>query len=172
MSLPAGAQEVKAEALGATWEKRFFQRHYTYRDYHSAALGANPAAAAATYIFGTNTRLISTWNWPHADDPYIMGPPKKTCLAREVKVLSTENCLIRFISLNPLYIGLASLGYSAEQLVKLNVPQYITETPMLLLADDEVTFYPTYGYAINFYQPIAGQGTLYIWIEGNVEGGE
>ena len=167
MSLPAATPEVKAEALGATWQKRYFQNHYTYRDSHTAAT----AAAAATYVFGVNARAISRWNWPASTDPWIIGPPVKQCLARDVAVFCDQDCFIRFTCLNPPYLGLSSLGYSTAQLLALGVPQYIVEVEHFIPANTMVTFYPTYAYSIAFRQSTAA-GTIRISAEGNVEGGE
>ena len=154
----------------STWDKRFKARHYSYRDYHSAATGL-----PATYVFGTNARgpgLVNRWNWPALGDyPTLPGPPAMQCYAREVKVLCTEDCWILFVSVNPRIIPLLATGYTAAQVAALGVPATITEIAQFLPADDEVTFYPTYGVAIVFYQSTVS-GTIYIWAEGNAEGGE
>lgn len=155
------------EEFSATWQKRFQSRHYSYRDYHSAATGL-----PATYVFGANARVTSPWNWPALGDyPALPGAPTMQCYAREVKVLCTEDCWIMLISVNPRYIALMATGHTAAQIAVLGVPTTITEIAQFMLADDEVTFYPTYGVAIVFYQSTAS-GMIYIWAEGNAEGGE
>lgn len=154
----------------ATWDKRFKARHYSYRDYHSATTGL--PLPPATYVFGANARLVSRWNWPALGDfPTLPGAPMMQCYAREVKVLCTEDCWIMFISVNPRYVALLATGYTAAQIAALGVPATITEVAEFIPADDETTFYLTYGTAIVFYQATAS-GTIYIWCEGNVEGGE
>jgi len=151
----------------ATWDKRFKSRHYSYRDYHSATTGA-----PASYVFGANARVTSRWNWPTLGDyPALPGAPTMQCFAREVKVLCTEDCWIMFVSVNPRYIAFLTTGYTAAQIAALGVPATITEVAQFMPADEEITFYPTYGTAIVFYQATAS-GTIYIWIEGNVEGSE
>jgi len=152
----------------STWDKRFKARHYSYRDHHVAATGAPTA-----YVFGSNARLVSKWNWPTLGD-WLGSRP---CYAREVKVLCTEDCYVMFVSLNPVYLALAGQGYTDHQILNgltplgEAVPMTITEVPQFLLADDEVTWFPTYGVSIVFYQATAA-GVIYVWVEGNVEGGE
>ena len=154
----------------ATWDKRFKARHYSYRDSHSATTGL--PTPPATYTFGTNARAISRWNWPALGDyTTLPGAPTMQCYAREVKVLCTEDCWIIFVSMNPRYITLLTTGYTTAQITALGVPATITEVAQFIPADDEITFYPTYGTAIVFYQDTAS-GTIYISAEGNVEGGE
>jgi len=152
----------------ATWDKRFKSRHYSYRDFHLAVTGAVPQS----YVFGANARATSRWNWPALGDyPALPGAPTMQCYAREVKVLCTEDCWVMFVSVNPRYIAFLVTGYTAAQIAALGVPATITEIAQFIPADDEITFYPTYGTAIVFYQATAS-GTIYIWCEGNVEGGE
>ena len=152
----------------ATWDKRFKARHYSYRDFHTATTGPSPTP----YVFGTNARVTSRWNWPQLGDfPTLPGPPTMQCYAREVKVLCTEDCWILFVSVNPRYIQFLATGYTAAQIAALGVPATITEVAQILPADDETTFYLTYGTVIVFYQNTAS-GTIYIWCEGNTEGGE
>ena len=153
----------------ATWDKRFKARHYIYRDHHVAATGAAPAA----YVFGANARLVSKWNWPTLGDWRGARP----CYAREVKVLCSEDCYVMFVSLNPVYLKLIGQGYTAQQIAAgltphgEAVPATITEVPQFLPFDEQITWYPTYGVSIVFYQSTAA-GTIYVWAEGNVEGGE
>lgn len=138
-------------------------RHYSYRDFHMVATGATPA----TYTFGTNARAISIFNWPNVGD----YPTALTCYAREVKVLCTEDCWIRFLSVNPRYTAFLAMGYTVDQIAALGVPATITEIAQFILRNDDVTFYPTYGIAIVFYQSTAS-GTIYIWVEGSTERGK
>ena len=152
----------------ATWEKRFQARHYSYRDFHSAQSTALPQ----TYVFGTNARAVSAWNWPNAGD--YVGAVQ--CYAREVKVLCTQDTYIILTSLNPLYLTLLNQGYTQQQIADGQtphgaVPAYITEVPTLIPAGDEITFFPTYAASITWYR-VSADGTIYIWAEGNAEGGE
>jgi len=153
----------------STWDKRFKARHYSYRDFHTAATGAVPAA----YVFGANARLMSKWNWPTLGD-WLGSRP---CFAREVKVLCTEDCYVMFVSLNPVYLKLIGQGYTDHQILngltplKEAVPATITEVPEFMPADEQITWCPTYGVRIVYYQATVA-GTIYIWAEGNTEGGE
>ena len=164
------------EAPEATWDKRFKQRHYSYRDSHSVATGLDPTAAAATYIFGTNARtapiLGSIFRWPNVGD-YAAGTvgPRGQCYAREVMVYVTQDTWVRFISLNPIYLTLLAQSYTVAQIAAMGVSQVITEVEHFVGAGDKDTFYPTYGTAIVF-RADAIAGMIYISAEGNVEGGE
>ncbi|GAG67221.1 unnamed protein product [marine sediment metagenome] len=164
------------EAFASTWEKRFMQRHYSYRDSHAVLTGFDPTVATASYTFGTNARtnvpLGSIFRWPNAGD-YASGTtdPRGQCYARSVMVYVVEDTWLRFISLNPIYGTLIAQGYTAEQIVVMGVPITITEVEHFLAAGDKDTFYLTYGVAIGFRAATA-LGMIYISIEGNVEGGE
>ena len=153
----------------STWDKRFKARHYSYRDHHVAVTGAAPTP----YVFGSNARLVSKWNWPTVGD-YAGARP---CYAREVKVLCTEDCYVIIVSMNPVYLKLLGQRYTAQQIADgltphgEAVPATITEIPQFMPADEQITWYPTYGVSIVFYQATTA-GTIYIWPEGNVEGGE
>jgi len=152
----------------ATWDKRFKARHYSYRDFHSAATGAAPAV----YVFGANAGAVSRWNWPTLGDfPTLPGTPTMQCYAREVKVLCTENCWVIFVSVNPRYIALLVTGYTAAQIAALGVPATITEIAEFIPADEQITWYPTYAVSVAWYQATV-PGVIYVWCEGNVEGGE
>ena len=175
----------------ATWNKRFMQRHYSYRDSHSAStlvlielqeLGLLAAEAAALvpgtvfYPFGFNARnnafTGSIFRWPNLGD-YASGTtdPRGQCYAREVMVYVTQDTWIRFISLNPIYLTLIVQGYSVERIAAMGVPPVITEVEHFVAADDKDTFYPTYATAIVFRADSA-EGMIYVSAEGNVEGGE
>jgi len=152
----------------ATWDKRYKQRHYSYRDFYSASVTVTPQ----TYVFGAAARAVSKWNWPHAGD--YVGAAQ--CYAREVKVLCTEDTYIIFTSINPLYLTLLNQGYTQSQIAggaapQGVVPQYITEVPMLIPANEEITFFPTYAVSATWYR-VSADGAIYLWIEGNAEGGE
>jgi len=170
------------EAFHATWEKRFMQRHYSYRDSHSVATTvltipqelALLAAASPTvlYTFGTNARAINRFNWPNAGD-YASGTvvPRGQCYAREIMVYVTQDTWIRFISLNPVYLILLTQGYTTGQIAAMGVSQVITEVEHFVAQNDKDTFYPTYATSIVFRaDSIAGM--IYISAEGNVEGSE
>jgi len=164
------------EVPRATWEKRFMQRHYSYRDSHVALTGFDPTAAAATYVFGTNARtapiLGSIFRWPNLGD-YASGTigPRGQCYAREVMVYVTEDTWIRFVSFNPIYMTLIVQRYTAAQIAAMGVSQIITEVEHFVAAGDKDTFLPTYATAI-VYRAATVAGMIYISAEGNVEGGE
>lgn len=177
-----------SEEPRATWDKRFKARHYSYRDCHTvattvtvellalaqalASLAAGQVSTALLYVFGANARLTL--------NPYTLALPTGPqgygaiawpiqCYAREVKVLCTEDAWVKFVSLNPEYLRQATV----QSLTKVapTAPQLIFEKEMFLPADDEITFYPTYGYALVFRGNTAS-GALYLWAEGNTEGDE
>jgi len=198
------------ETVIYTWEKRFMQKHYSYRDSHRAATVLFPTLPAPApspeaqelalfatqaltnapgtvyYPFGYNARNWTTgivaltnanivgskFSWPNVGE-YATGAiaPRAQCYAREVMVFVTEDTWIRFVSLNPIYLTLLAHGYTADQIVALNVPQFITELEHFVAKRDKDTFYPTYATAIVFRTDSIA-GTIYISIEGNVEGGE
>jgi hypothetical protein len=154
----------------ATWDKRYKQRHYSYRDFHTATTSGSPA----TYTFGTNARAISKVNWPAMGDFVGQpGPGALACYGREVEVQCTKDAWVVIVSVNPRYLTMLALGYTATQIAALvpAVPATITEVAMFVPQGSTRTFYPTYGSAIVFYQD-SESGTIRIWIEGNVEGTE
>ncbi len=189
------------ESPQATWDKRFKQKHYSYRDSHSVAtvvlaelaeLGLLVTEAAAGvpgtvyYPFGYNARnnalTGSIFRWPHGPQPptfaeatrdYASGAvgPRGQCYAREIMVFVTEDTWIRFISLNPIFLTLVAQGYSVAHIAAMGVSAAITEVEHFVAADDKDTFYPTYGTAIVFRAATVA-GMIYISAEGNVEGGE
>jgi len=184
------------EALGSTWEKRFMQQHYSYRDSHSAttvlfvppafaeaqelALLATEAAAGVPgtvyYPFGYNARnnalTGSIFRWPNAGE-YASGTqaPRGQCYARSVMITVTQDTWIRFISLEPIYLTLVAQSYTAAQIAAMGVLQTITEVEQFIGAGSLVTFYPTYGVSIVFRAATVA-GMIYISAEGNVEGDE
>lgn len=157
----------------STWDKRFKQKHYSYRDSERTTTTALPQA----YVFGTNARAISIYNWPRAGD-WLMA---RTCYAREVMVHCDQDVGVVFVSVNPLYLILLAQGFTVQQIAAGNlpgnplngtiVPATITERVQYVPANVPVTFYPTYGYAVTFFH-LTAQGTIVIDIEGNVEGTE
>lgn len=176
-----------SEEPRATWDKRFKARHYSYRDFHAvpttvtleilalaqalADLVAGLTSTAFLYIFGTNA--LATIN------PYTLALPipqaygaiawPTQCYAREVKVLCTQDAWVKIVSLNPEYLRQATLqGFTK---VVPTAPMLIFEREMFLPANEEITFYPTYGYALVFRGNTVA-GTLYAWVEGNTEGDE
>jgi len=197
------------ESPQATWDKRFKQKHYSYRDSYPDPLDATQtgttlvltatqalalfatqaltnAPGTVYYPFGYNARNWTTvvpaltaagvagskFAWPNFGD-YASGivGPRGQCYAREVMVYVTEDTWIRFISLNPIYMTLVAQEYTVAQIAVMGVPQVITEVEHFVAAGDKDTFYPTYGTAIVFRADTVA-GTIYITIEGNVEGGE
>ena len=176
------------EAPLSTWDKRFKQRHYSYRDSQAAPtvvltalqeLGLFAAEAplpagpwTVYYPFGYNARLISRFNWPNAGD-YASGTlvPRGQCYAREVMVYVTQDTWVRFVSLNPAYPILLAQGYSTGRIAAMGVSPVITEVEHFVATGDKDTFYPTYATAIVFRADSVA-GTIYVSAEGNVEGGE
>lgn len=176
------------ENLLSTWEKRFMQRHYSYRDSHSAPtvvltelaeLGLFAAEAllpagpwTVYYPFGYNARRISKFNWPNMGE-YASGAiaQRRQCYARDIMVYVTQDTWIRFVSLNPIYLTLIAQGYSINQIAAMGVPQVIIEVEYFMAQRDKDTFYPTYATAIVF-RANSTAGMIYISAEGNVEGGE
>jgi hypothetical protein len=178
---------MMSEEIRATWDKRFKARHYSYRDFHTvgttvtaellalaqaiASLAAGAVSTAFLYVFGTNARATI--------NPYTLALPipqaygvtawPTYCYAREVKVMCTEDAWVKIVSLNPEYLKQATLQSMTN--VVPTAPQLIFEREQFLPANEEITFYPTYGYALVFRGNTAG-GTLYLWVEGNTEGGE
>lgn len=176
----------------ATWEKRYFQTHYVYRDGHAptalvlpavtalgmalAGIAAGNTSTTVYYAFGTNARLISKANWPASGDvvsssPYITAP--MSCYARRVTVWCDQNAWIRLVSVNPQYVKLSTLGYSAAKLSAMGVSPIIVETENYVLANSTmpIAFYPAYAVGIIFRADTV-QGNMRINIEGNVEGSD
>ena len=190
------------ESPQATWDKRFKQKHYSYRDSQSAstvvltevqelvlftAEALLPSGPWTVYYpFGYNARnnalTGSIFRWPQGPQlpafaestgDYASGTiaPRKQCYAREVMVYVTEATWIRFVSLNPIYLTLLAQGYTVARIAAMGVSSTITEVEHYVARRDKDTFYPTYGAAIVFRADETA-GTIYISIEGNVEGGE
>ena len=161
----------------ATWMKRFLQRHYSYRDYHSATTQVEPATAAAitaqTYIFGTNARGTNVlggggiYNWPKSND----WEGAFNTYGRYVMIQAEENAWISFISENPYYLILRNQGISAAELAGRGISSTITEEPQYIPADTLITFYPSLAISIVYWYDTVAD-TIRIWIEGNMEGNE
>lgn len=170
------------ESTQASFDKKYKQRHYGYRDFtevttlvisSAEALARYLAGTAnAYYVIGTNARAVSNYNWPHLNDwrnaniPGIDGMP---CYAREILFLCDQNAWVRVISLNPVYTRLISQGKSAGYIASLNISQYITEVEQYIPANEFIRLFPTLAHGIVFRADTI-QGTLDIWLEGNVEG--
>lgn len=184
----------------SAWESRLMADHYSYRDSHSAATVLFVAIPVPPYIpeaqelalllieatagvpgtvyypFGYNARndplTGSNFRWPNFGE-YASGTiaPRGQCFARTVMITATQDTWIRFISLNPIYLTLINQRYTPAQIAVMGVPQTITEVEQFIGAGDIVTFYPTYGVALAFRADTVA-GTIYISVEGNVEGGE
>ena len=153
----------------ATWDKRFKQRHYSYRDFHrEVPVVGSSSSDYSSYTFGTNARAVNTRNWPRSTD----WATARNCYAREVKIVcETQDCWFRFVSLNPRYLTMLNQEYTADEIVSSGITEYITEVWQYLNSEDEITFYLTYGYSIDFYYQVSG-ANIYIYIEGNCEGSE
>jgi len=170
----------------ASFEKRFFAGHYSYRDFYSTATAA--LASAETYTFGTAARAVSTDNWPRATnyttDPPVAGdgrisgePEAQNTYARTVMVQCTEDAYIIFSCINPRWIR-RYIKYLIEGMTPYNaitrlsadeIELTITEVRMFIPANAMMTFYPTMATAITFFQSTSS-GTIRIWAEGNQEG--
>lgn len=164
----------------AVHDKRFLARHYNYRDYYSTTTGADPTAAAASYIFGAAARAVNNRNWPMLGDTRQRNElPAQNTYARSIMIQCTEDANIIISSINPRYLRLYT-RYVLEEIPLVDIVRRlanegitvtITEVPMFIPANALLTFYPTMGYAITFYQNTAS-GTIRIWSEGNQEGVE
>lgn len=181
------------EAFSSTWEKRFFQNHYSYRDtqrastvvlteLQSLALLTTEAAAGVPgtvyYPFGYNARnnaITGTrFRWPALDDYAVVAGsigPRGQCYANSVTVSVTEDTWIRLMCIEPIYGTLVISGYTATQIAAMGVTQTITEVEEFIGAGDTLTLSPTFGFAIVFRADSAA-GTIDIKVEGNVGGGE
>lgn len=189
------------EAPEASWESRLNASHYSYRDSHSAtalvfpgvppiitpeqqelALLATEAVAGVPgtvyYPFGYNARnnadTGAIGRWPNLGDyGYTTQSlvPRGQCYARAIKITAEEDTWIRFISLNPLYTVLINQLYSVDLIASWDISSTIIEVEQWVGAGDTVTFYPTYAVAL-VYRANTANGTIYIAVEGNVEGGE
>ncbi len=179
------------QAPDATWESRLNATHYSYRDSQSGtALAITEAAelillveevaagipGTVYYPFGYNARTL-TGNinrWPALGDyGYATQSlvPRGQCYARSVSITVETDTWIRFISLNPLYSVLVNQLYSTTLIESWGISSTITEVEQWVGAGDTITFYPTYAVAL-VYRADTANGTIYIAIEGNVEGGE
>ncbi len=189
------------EDTASSWEKRFMQSHYSYRDSYpdeqdATQLGTTTVLTGLQmlvlldtqaklgvpgtvyYPFGYNARNSilqgSIGRWPNLGDygvPTQSLVPRGQCYARSVKVTVAEDTWIRFISLNPLYTVFLNQLYSVALIASWGISSTITEVEQWVEAEDTVTFSPTYGVALA-YRAATAEGAIYIAIEGNVEGAE
>lgn len=175
-----------SEKFEATWQKRFMQGHYSYRDSHVVAtqvlteaqaaalalvaIGAGQASTVAYYVFGTNARAkLNPFAVPPFSQPYgaILWPA--SCYAREVKFYCDQDAYVSIVSVNPDYLKEATIH--AYTKVVPTAPQLLFEAEQPLPMGEQITFSPTYGYSVVF-RAATVSGTLSMWVEGNVEGGE
>lgn len=152
------------ESNEATWDKRFKAKHYSYRDFMR---DTTTTSTLETYVFGTNARAISNYNWPTLGDWTLAV----NTYARSVMIQATTDTWIRLVSVNPYYLLLINQGYSTAEITGRGITQYINEVEQIIPTGAMVTFYPTYGYSIE-YRFVAITGTIYVFIEGNGEGNE
>jgi hypothetical protein len=178
-----------AEEPRATWDKRYKQRHYSYRDYHSVSTQLFPggelqalAQAAADllagrtsttvlYVFGTNARATINPYTLTLPSPQAYGATAwpENCYVREMLAHCSQDAWIKLVSVNPRYIEEATLQVMTKAAP--TAPMLIFEREQFIPANTFFRFCPTYAYAIVF-RADAVSGTLRIWAEGNVEGGE
>jgi hypothetical protein len=181
------------EGFSATWEKRFFQNHYSYRDtqrastvvlteLQSLALLASEAVAGVPgtvyYPFGYNARnnafTGTRFRWPAIGDYAVVAGSigqRGQCFANSVTVSVTEDTWIRLMCIEPVYGILVIGGFNATQIAAMGVTQTITEVEQFIGAGDTLTLSPTYGFAVVFRADSVA-GTIDIKVEGNVGGGE
>lgn len=160
------------------------QDHFSYRDFHivntlpmvelqslalfAQALAAGQVSTAAYYVFGTNAQArLNIFATPPA--PYGVAAWPATCYARDILVRCTQDAWVSIVSLNPAYLRETYLKLYTKELQ--TAPMLIAEEEQFVLANAWIRLHPTYGYALIF-RADAVAGTLLIWIEGNVEGGE
>ena len=160
--------EALLETPGGSWSKRFLQKHYSYRDGLIVA-ATPPVANLGSYVFGTNARAISPFNWPMAND-WIDA---RNTYAREVFIYCRQATFVQFVSLNPRYRILINQLKTPAQIAALipPVPQYITEVSQKIPAEGAITYFPTYAVSMNYwFDTVAGE--MDVGIEGNSEGVE
>jgi hypothetical protein len=154
------------ERPNATFDKRFMQKHYSYRD--SVVVAATPTILApGAYTFGTRARALSIYNWPMVGD----WLDARNTYAREVFVHATQDTYVQFISYNPRYHILLNQLLTPAQIAVLGVPQYLTEIAQFIPANGAITWSPTYGVSMNYWLDTVA-GRLIVLIEGNSEGVE
>lgn len=164
------------EEFRATWDKRYKQAHYGYRDFAAMTTMVLPSATAlgmgltqnalVYYSFGANARLVVNLA---TGIPYGVVNYPINCYARDILFLCTQNAWIRFISVNPEYAKQA-----IAQALTHTVPtasQVIVEAEQYIPMGGFMRFYPTLAVAM-IYRADTVSGTLNVWIESNVEGGE
>ncbi len=171
------------ESPEATWDKRFKQSHYSYRDFYSAATGADPTATTATYFFGAASRAVNVRNWPAGVGSSFIATGDYTdarhCFARSVMVQCTQDAWIILTSLNPRWLKRynqyryqeLSHTVAVARLVTDGISQTILEITTFIPKGSMITLNPTYGIAVTFWY-VSETGTIRFWIEGNTEGRE
>ena len=161
-----GVLQDVLERPDKTFDKRFMQKHYSYRD--SLVVAATPIFAnKGSYVFGANARLLSIYNWPMVND-WLTA---RNTYAREIFVYVTQDTYVQIVSLNPRYLMLLNQLKSAADITALGVPQLITEQQQFIPANGSLTFFPTYGVSMNYWLDTVA-GRLVVDIEGNTEGTE
>lgn len=149
-----------------TFDKRFMQKHYSYRD--SLLVAATPPILTpGSYVFGTRARALSVYNWPMAID----RPAARNTYAREIFVYVTQDTWVQLVSLNPYYSILLNQLKTVAQITALGVPQYLTEIAQIIPQLGAVTFFPTGGVSMNYWLDTVA-GRMMVDIEGNSEGVE
>ena len=164
------------EDLRATWDKRYKQAHYTYRDFAAVTTLVLPQLTAlgmgllqnplVYYLFGANARLVTNLA---TMQPYGTVNYPTNCYARDILFLCTQNAWVRLLSVNPEY----AKQVIAQQLTK-TVP---SASPVIVEAEEYVPmggfmrFHPTMALAM-IYRADTVAGALNVWIESNSEGSE
>ena len=173
---------MSLEEPKATWDKRYKQRHYAYRDFHqvtTTVLTSVQALALAAqqnpsvyYVFGTNAKNTAPITFPSG----VTINPSATalnwptgCYGREVMVNCDQDVWVRLVSMNLMYLILKAQGLTDAQIAKKGVPKTIMEMEQFIPSGDYIRFYPTLGVAIIFRANTLSS-TLNIWVEGNMEG--
>lgn len=182
-----------------TAQKRFLDKHYSYRDSLRATTTVLTAVQLATlntlvaqiktnyatgplqvlgvatqygifYTFGTNVRLIDMHAWPAVGDR--IGPSQSSfqTYGKKISVICTQAAYIRLVSLNPEYQRQAAVASYIQ--VPTTTPQYNIEVEQYIPPNNQpLTLEPTYGLGI-IYRAEAVAGIISMSIEGNVEGHE
>ena len=176
----------------ATWDKRYKQKHYAYRDFEQRATRVLTAAeiAAINVLINSYVTNPTSANWgallaylallipPVGGIVYLFGTNASAistvnwptgCYGREVMVNCDQDVWVRIVSVNLYYLALKAAGKTDAEIATLGIPQTIIEAEEFIPKGAYITFYPTLGAAIIFRADSVA-GTLNVWIEGNVEG--
>ena len=130
------------------------------------AAGISNPTSTAHYVFGTNAiarldtagQAVGTVNWP------------TNCYAREVLCYCDQNAWVSLISVNPEYFKDVTRN-AFNPNYQISADRLILEVGQYLPAGAFVRLFPTYGYGALF-RAAAIQGTITLWVSGNVEGDE